>query len=118
MTLKIIPLSEVRLSGGTHDKDDEKVCLLECVSLYDPARDAIVFDGHRKTDYPDDVSGVIGEFGRLWNDPLAQNRYDAALHDYREGGNTAEGRCRAAFSYHMDGPSFCARLAGHEGPHS
>lgn len=59
----------VLVKGAGHGKDD-RFCLLEAESVYDPEEHALRLNGHHVTDHPDDVSPVIGAFGRSLNDRL------------------------------------------------
>ena len=61
MATAAIDLATLKLSSGDHSKRSDGVCLLEAVAW---------FAGRPHTDHPPCVSGVLGSFGRAFNDAI------------------------------------------------
>ena len=67
---RLIALDDLNLASGAQHGTDDRFCVMEAASVYDPEAGALKVNGVTITDHPKDVSTVIRNFLIGWNDSL------------------------------------------------
>ena len=68
--MRLIAIDDLKLVSGAGRGQEDRFCVMEAASVYDPKSRALKVNGVTITDQPKSVSPVIGAFLRRWNDGM------------------------------------------------